>query len=104
MDCDKHRNAEMNSLMKDARNWAANGYVDVRDMNGGTPLHVAAAKGYTEVSIAPIIIYTNVKTELFLKLWKLHRARTSLMLAQSNGTGSHSQMRYFMYYFDLKTS
>lgn len=50
VDCDKSRNAEVDTLLSDARNWAANGYVEVRDMNGGTPLHVAAAKGYIDVS------------------------------------------------------
>lgn len=50
VDCDKSRSAEVDTLLSDARNWAANGYVEVRDMNGGTPLHVAAAKGYIDVS------------------------------------------------------
>lgn len=51
VDCEKSRNAEVDTLMADSRNWAANGYVEVRDLKtGGTPLHVAAAKGYLEVS------------------------------------------------------
>ncbi|XP_049695366.1 protein phosphatase 1 regulatory subunit 12B isoform X9 [Helicoverpa armigera] len=50
VDCEKSRNAEVDTLLSDARNWAANGYVEVRDMNGGTPLHVAAAKGYIDVA------------------------------------------------------
>ncbi|XP_035436226.1 protein phosphatase 1 regulatory subunit 12B isoform X23 [Spodoptera frugiperda] len=50
VDCDKSRSAEVDTLLSDARNWAANGYVEVRDMNGGTPLHVAAAKGYIDVA------------------------------------------------------
>ncbi|XP_075991344.1 myosin binding subunit isoform X7 [Anticarsia gemmatalis] len=50
VDCEKSRNAEVDTLLGDARNWAANGYVEVRDMNGGTPLHVAAAKGYIDVA------------------------------------------------------
>ncbi|CAB3226252.1 unnamed protein product [Arctia plantaginis] len=50
VDCEKSRNAEVDTLLTDARNWAANGYVEVRDMNGGTPLHVAAAKGYIDVA------------------------------------------------------
>lgn len=51
MDCNKCRNAEVDALMSDAKNWAVNGYVEVRDpKTGGTPLHVAAAKGYIEVS------------------------------------------------------
>lgn len=38
-------------MVTDAKNWAANGYVEVRDLKtGGTPLHVAAAKGYIDVS------------------------------------------------------
>lgn len=49
VDCEKSRNAEVDSLLSDARKWVANGYDDVRDMNGGTPLHVAAAKGYIDV-------------------------------------------------------
>lgn len=53
VDCEKSRNAEVDTLMSDARNWAANGYVEVRDpKTGGTPLHVAAAKGYIDVSVA----------------------------------------------------
>ncbi|XP_022833067.1 protein phosphatase 1 regulatory subunit 12B isoform X5 [Spodoptera litura] len=51
VDCDKSRSAEVDTLLSDARNWAANGYVEVRDMNGGTPLHVAAAKGYIDVAL-----------------------------------------------------
>lgn len=51
VDCEKSRNAEVNTLLNDAKNWAANGYVEVRDpKTGGTPLHVAAAKGYIDVS------------------------------------------------------
>ncbi|XP_060809462.1 protein phosphatase 1 regulatory subunit 12A isoform X5 [Amyelois transitella] len=51
VDCEKSRNAEVDTLLNDARNWAANGYVEVRDpKTGGTPLHVAAAKGYIEVA------------------------------------------------------
>lgn len=50
VDCEKSRNAEVDTLLSDARNWAANGYVEVRDLNGGTPLHVAAAKGYIDVA------------------------------------------------------
>ncbi|KAL4717676.1 hypothetical protein ACJJTC_000825 [Scirpophaga incertulas] len=51
VDCEKSRNAEVNTLMTDAKNWAANGYVEVRDpKTGGTPLHVAAAKGYIDVA------------------------------------------------------
>ncbi|XP_072930823.1 protein phosphatase 1 regulatory subunit 12C isoform X2 [Epargyreus clarus] len=51
IDCEKSRNAEVDTLMSDARAWAANGYVEVRDpKTGGTPLHVAAAKGYIDVA------------------------------------------------------
>ncbi|CAK1588476.1 unnamed protein product [Parnassius mnemosyne] len=51
VDCDKCRNAEVDTLMADAKNWAVNGYVEVRDpKTGGTPLHVAAAKGYLDVA------------------------------------------------------
>ncbi|XP_049885235.1 protein phosphatase 1 regulatory subunit 12B-like isoform X9 [Pectinophora gossypiella] len=51
VDCEKSRNAEVDTLLQDARNWAANGYVEVRDpKTGGTPLHVAAAKGYIDVA------------------------------------------------------
>ncbi|XP_028156969.1 protein phosphatase 1 regulatory subunit 12B isoform X5 [Ostrinia furnacalis] len=51
VDCEKSRNAEVDTLMSDAKNWAANGYVEVRDpKTGGTPLHVAAAKGYIDVA------------------------------------------------------
>ncbi|CAH2035044.1 unnamed protein product, partial [Iphiclides podalirius] len=51
VDCNKCRNAEVDALMSDAKNWAVNGYVEVRDpKTGGTPLHVAAAKGYIEVA------------------------------------------------------
>ncbi|XP_041986643.1 protein phosphatase 1 regulatory subunit 12B isoform X2 [Aricia agestis] len=51
VDCEKSRNAEVDALMSDAKNWAANGYVEVRDpKTGGTPLHVAAAKGYIDVA------------------------------------------------------
>ncbi|CAG5039475.1 unnamed protein product [Parnassius apollo] len=51
VDCDKRRNAEVDTLMADAKNWAVNGYVEVRDpKTGGTPLHVAAAKGYVDVA------------------------------------------------------
>lgn len=50
IDCDKSRNAELNNLLADAKNWAVNGYVEIRDpKTGGTPLHFAAAKGYTDV-------------------------------------------------------
>ncbi|XP_013179321.1 PREDICTED: protein phosphatase 1 regulatory subunit 12A isoform X3 [Papilio xuthus] len=51
IDCDKCRKAESTALLTDARQWAKNGYVEVRDpKTGGTPLHVAAAKGYLEVA------------------------------------------------------
>ncbi|XP_052751340.1 protein phosphatase 1 regulatory subunit 12B isoform X10 [Galleria mellonella] len=51
VDCEKSRNAEVDTLLSDAKNWAANGYVEVRDpKTGGTPLHVAAAKGYIDVA------------------------------------------------------
>ncbi|XP_048488936.1 protein phosphatase 1 regulatory subunit 12B isoform X3 [Plutella xylostella] len=51
VDCEKSRNAELILLLNDAKNWAANGYVEVRDpKTGGTPLHVAAAKGYIDVA------------------------------------------------------
>ncbi|XP_061712576.1 protein phosphatase 1 regulatory subunit 12C isoform X5 [Cydia pomonella] len=51
IDCEKSRNAEVDNLLSDAKNWAANGYVEVRDpKTGGTPLHVAAAKGYIDVA------------------------------------------------------
>lgn len=51
IDCANARKAEVDTLLKDARNWAVNGYVEVRDLKtGGTPLHVAAAKGYIEVA------------------------------------------------------
>ncbi|XP_050361088.1 protein phosphatase 1 regulatory subunit 12A isoform X2 [Nymphalis io] len=51
IDCEKSRTAEVDTLLSDARNWAANGYVEVRDpKTGGTPLHVAAAKGYIDVA------------------------------------------------------
>ncbi|XP_037299703.1 protein phosphatase 1 regulatory subunit 12B isoform X2 [Manduca sexta] len=51
VDCEKSRNAEVDTLMSDAREWAMNGYVEVRDLKtGGTPLHVAAAKGYIDVA------------------------------------------------------
>lgn len=51
MDYERSRNAEVDNLLSDARNWAANGYAEVRDpKTGGTPLHVAAAKGYIDVS------------------------------------------------------
>ncbi|XP_046976739.1 protein phosphatase 1 regulatory subunit 12A isoform X8 [Vanessa cardui] len=51
IDCEKSRTAEVDTLLCDARNWAANGYVEVRDpKTGGTPLHVAAAKGYIDVA------------------------------------------------------
>ncbi|XP_032526441.2 protein phosphatase 1 regulatory subunit 12C isoform X5 [Danaus plexippus] len=51
IDCEKSRNAEVNKLLSDAKNWAAHGYVEVRDpKTGGTPLHVAAAKGYIDVA------------------------------------------------------
>ncbi|XP_069364881.1 protein phosphatase 1 regulatory subunit 12B isoform X9 [Maniola hyperantus] len=51
IDCEKSRCAEVNVLLRDARNWAANGYSEVRDpKTGGTPLHVAAAKGYLDVA------------------------------------------------------
>ncbi|KAJ2954185.1 hypothetical protein O0L34_g2420 [Tuta absoluta] len=55
VDCEKSRNAEVDTLLADANNWAANGYVEVRDpKTGGTPLHVAAAKGYLDVSTGVI--------------------------------------------------
>ncbi|XP_062524163.1 protein phosphatase 1 regulatory subunit 12C isoform X37 [Bombyx mori] len=51
VDCEKSRNAEVDTLMSDAREWALHGYVEVRDLKtGGTPLHVAAAKGYIDVA------------------------------------------------------
>ncbi|KAM3968669.1 myosin binding subunit isoform 2-T2 [Aphomia sociella] len=51
VDCEKSRNAEVDTLLNDAKNWAANGYVELRDpKTGGTPLHVAAAKGYIDVA------------------------------------------------------
>ncbi|XP_045541974.1 protein phosphatase 1 regulatory subunit 12C isoform X8 [Papilio machaon] len=51
IDCEKCRKAESTALLMDARQWAKNGYVEVRDpKTGGTPLHVAAAKGYLEVA------------------------------------------------------
>ncbi|XP_022124338.1 protein phosphatase 1 regulatory subunit 12A isoform X13 [Pieris rapae] len=51
VDCEKSRSAEVIKLRKDSKNWAANGYSDVRDpKTGGTPLHVAAAKGYIDVA------------------------------------------------------
>ncbi|CAH2103622.1 unnamed protein product [Euphydryas editha] len=51
IDCEKSRTAEVDTLLNDAKNWAANGYVEVRDpKTGGTPLHVAAAKGYIDVA------------------------------------------------------
>ncbi|XP_038216128.1 protein phosphatase 1 regulatory subunit 12B isoform X8 [Zerene cesonia] len=51
IDCEKSRSAEVTTLRNDAKNWAANGYVEVRDpKTGGTPLHVAAAKGYVDVA------------------------------------------------------
>ncbi|GBP93154.1 Protein phosphatase 1 regulatory subunit 12A [Eumeta japonica] len=50
IDCNAARKAEVNSLLADAKHWASNGYVEVRDLKtGGTPLHVAAAKGYNQV-------------------------------------------------------
>ncbi|VVC99778.1 unnamed protein product [Leptidea sinapis] len=50
-DCERSRNAEVTTLRNDALNWATNGYVEVRDpKTGGTPLHVAAAKGYVDVA------------------------------------------------------
>lgn len=57
MDCEKSRNAELILLLNDAKNWAANGYVEVRDpKTGGTPLHVAAAKGYIDVSFVILVM------------------------------------------------
>ncbi|XP_026315881.1 protein phosphatase 1 regulatory subunit 12A isoform X8 [Hyposmocoma kahamanoa] len=51
VDYERSRNAEVDNLLTDARNWAANGYTEVRDpKTGGTPLHVAAAKGYIDVA------------------------------------------------------
>ncbi|XP_050683161.1 protein phosphatase 1 regulatory subunit 12B isoform X6 [Leptidea sinapis] len=51
IDCERSRNAEVTTLRNDALNWATNGYVEVRDpKTGGTPLHVAAAKGYVDVA------------------------------------------------------
>ncbi|CAH4038586.1 unnamed protein product [Pieris brassicae] len=51
VDCEKSRSAEVIKLSNDSKNWAANGYSDVRDpKTGGTPLHVAAAKGYIDVA------------------------------------------------------
>lgn len=57
MDYERSRNAEVDNLLSDARNWAANGYAEVRDpKTGGTPLHVAAAKGYVDVSPDNILL------------------------------------------------
>ncbi|XP_039763444.1 protein phosphatase 1 regulatory subunit 12A-like isoform X2 [Pararge aegeria] len=51
INCHKSRHAEVDTLSRDAENWAKNGYVEVRDpKTGGTPLHVAAAKGYYDVA------------------------------------------------------
>ncbi|XP_013133232.1 PREDICTED: protein phosphatase 1 regulatory subunit 12B isoform X8 [Papilio polytes] len=51
IDCEKCRKAESAAMLTDAKHWAENGYVEVRDpKTGGTPLHVAAAKGYLEVA------------------------------------------------------
>ncbi|XP_052746425.1 protein phosphatase 1 regulatory subunit 12A isoform X6 [Bicyclus anynana] len=51
INCHKSRHAEVDALTRDAENWAKNGYVEVRDpKTGGTPLHVAAAKGYYDVA------------------------------------------------------
>ncbi|KAJ8736877.1 hypothetical protein PYW07_000148 [Mythimna separata] len=50
VDCEKYRNAEVDALLTACRKWVANGYEEVRDANGGTPLHVAAAKGYVDVA------------------------------------------------------
>ncbi|CAK1554631.1 unnamed protein product [Leptosia nina] len=51
IDCEKSRTAEVTKLRNDTKNWAANGYSEVRDLKtGGTPLHVAAAKGYIDVA------------------------------------------------------
>lgn len=58
IDCTMSRNAEVDALMKDAKNWSMNGYVEVQDLKtGGTPLHVAAAKGYIDVSIVRLSDY-----------------------------------------------
>lgn len=58
MDYERSRNAEVDNLLSDARNWAANGYTEVRDpKTGGTPLHVAAAKGYIDVSVPTNITF-----------------------------------------------
>lgn len=59
-------------LMRDAREWAINGYVDVRDMKtGGTPLHVAAAKGYIDVSNVNKLFNSLYDYRLFNKFSKL---------------------------------
>lgn len=58
--------------MRDAREWAINGYVDVRDMKtGGTPLHVAAAKGYIDVSNVNKLFNSLYDYRLFNKFSKL---------------------------------
>lgn len=65
IDCEQSRNAEVNKLIDDAKSWVSNGYIDeVRDpKTGGTPLHVAAAKGYTEVRyvfVCLFLFYTKI--------------------------------------------
>lgn len=51
MDIEAARKEEERIMLRDARQWLNSGQInDVRHAkSGGTALHVAAAKGYTEV-------------------------------------------------------
>lgn len=52
IDCDAARNEEERTMLKDATEWlkAKSSQVDeAHPKTGATPLHVAAAKGYTDV-------------------------------------------------------
>lgn len=58
IDCETSRKAELLTLMKDVKHWSRNGYVEVQDpKTGASPLHVAAAKGYTDVGTIVIIFF-----------------------------------------------
>lgn len=51
MDLDAAKKEEEELMLRDARRWLNNGKIEnIRHpTTGATPLHVAAAKGYTEV-------------------------------------------------------
>lgn len=60
VDVKKARSAEVIALRQDVLYWAEHGYDPaVKDLKtGGTPLHVAAAKGYMDVSV--LIFFYNI--------------------------------------------